>query len=66
MTGLANSGIKETKEALAFAIEEIQSLTEQNQRYREALEAIEKLGHGYGHGKGYTCATMAKKALEEK
>jgi hypothetical protein len=24
---------------------------------------IEKFGHGYGHGHGYTCADIAKEAL---
>lgn len=30
-----------------------------------ALEAIQKFGHGIGHGRGYSCANMAAKALEE-
>lgn len=29
----------------------------------EALELIETLGHGDGHGRGYTCATIAADAL---
>lgn len=31
----------------------------------DALRSIQKLGHGTGHGKGYTCATMAKNALDK-
>ena len=31
---------------------------------RAALTAIEKFGHGDGHGMGYSCADMAKRALD--
>jgi hypothetical protein len=34
------------------------------QRYKEALERIEKFGHSHGHGRGYTCANIAKEALK--
>jgi len=34
------------------------------QRYKEALERIEKFGHSHGHGHGYTCANIAEKALK--
>jgi len=30
---------------------------------RAALEDIKKLGHGYEHGCGYTCANIAMRAL---
>lgn len=33
------------------------------ERLKAALIAIEKFGHSHGHGCGYTCANMAKKAL---
>jgi hypothetical protein len=33
------------------------------QRYKEALERIEKFGHSNGHGHGYTCANIAEEAL---
>lgn len=33
-------------------------------RYEEALKQIEKFGHSYGHGHGYTCANIAEKALK--
>jgi hypothetical protein len=34
------------------------------QRYEEALMEIEKFGHSHGHGRGYTCANIAEKALK--
>jgi len=34
------------------------------QRYKEALERIERFGHSHGHGHGYTCANIAEKALK--
>jgi hypothetical protein len=34
------------------------------QRYKEALERIEKFGHSNGHGHGYTCANIAEEALK--
>lgn len=37
---------------------------EQIARLVRALQAIEKFGHSTGHGRGYTCANMAKEALE--
>ena len=33
-------------------------------QFGSALEEIERFGHGHGHGHGYTCANMAKKALD--
>ncbi len=36
------------------------------QRYKEALEHIEKFGHSHGHGHGYTCANIAEKALKNQ
>jgi hypothetical protein len=33
------------------------------QRYKTALERIEKFGHSHGHGHGYTCANIAEEAL---
>jgi hypothetical protein len=36
------------------------------QRYKEALERIEKFGHSHGHGRGYTCANIAEKALKDE
>jgi hypothetical protein len=36
------------------------------QRYKEALEHIEKFGHSHGHGRGYTCANIAEKALKSE
>jgi hypothetical protein len=36
------------------------------QRYKEALERIEKFGHSHGHGHGYTCANIAAKALKSE
>jgi hypothetical protein len=33
------------------------------QRYKEALERIERFGHSNGHGCGYTCANIAEEAL---
>ena len=38
-------------------------LEQENKRLRDALEEIEKFGHSYGHGRGYTCANKAKQAL---
>ena len=35
------------------------------QRYKEALERIEKFGHSHGHGHGYTCANIAEEALKK-
>jgi len=34
------------------------------QRYKEALERIQKFGHSNGHGHGYTCANIAEEALK--
>jgi len=34
------------------------------QRYKEALERIERFGHSNGHGCGYTCANIAEEALK--
>jgi hypothetical protein len=34
------------------------------QRYKTALERIEKFGHSHGHGHGYTCANIAEEALK--
>ena len=34
-------------------------------KYREALEEIERFGHSHGHGRGYTCANIAEKALSD-
>lgn len=31
----------------------------------KALEEIEQFGHSHGHGRGYTCANIAEKALNE-
>ena len=39
-------------------------VTETEQRYKEALERIEKFGHSNGHGHGYTCANIAEEALK--
>ncbi len=38
-----------------------------NNHYKllNALQRIEKLGHGDGHGCGYTCAEIAKAAIKE-
>lgn len=33
-------------------------------RYGLALEEIEKLGHSHGHGRGFTCANIAKSAID--
>lgn len=33
------------------------------ERLREALREIQKFGHSDGHGRGYTCATLAREAL---
>jgi hypothetical protein len=40
----------------------------ENTKLREALENIEAFGHSAGHGRGYTCGTMAaiSLALQEK
>ena len=35
-------------------------------RYEEALKQIEKFGHSDGHGRGYTCANIAEKALKDE
>ena len=35
-------------------------------RFGTALEEIEKFGHSHGHGRGYTCANIAQKALDVK
>lgn len=35
-------------------------------RLRTALSAIERFGHSEGHGRGYTCATMAAEALRRE
>lgn len=35
-------------------------------RLRKALQHIERFGHNEGHGRGYTCATMAAEALGQK
>lgn len=35
------------------------------EQLRKALAEIVKLGHGRGHGFGYTCANIAEKALKE-
>jgi len=35
-------------------------------KYREALRQIEKFGHSDGHGRGYTCANIAEKALKDE
>jgi len=42
---------------------ELRDLRERVTHYEEALMKIEKFGHGYGHGHGYTCADIAKEAL---
>jgi hypothetical protein len=42
---------------------ELRDLRERVARYEEALEKIEKFGHGSGHGRGYTCAQIALAAL---
>jgi len=39
-------------------------MNETEQRYKEALERIEKFGHSNGHGHGYTCANIAEEALK--
>lgn len=31
----------------------------------KALEKIKEFGHSHGHGRGYTCANIAEKALHE-
>ena len=31
----------------------------------KALEEIKAFGHSHGHGRGYTCANIAEKALNE-
>lgn len=33
-------------------------------QFGSTLEEIKRFGHGHGHGHGYTCANMAKKALD--
>ena len=43
----------------------IKELNDKIERYESALREIEKFGHGVGHGRGYTCANMAKKVLDE-
>ena len=35
MAGLANSGIKETKEALAYAVDEIKALEAENEKLKQ-------------------------------
>lgn len=41
-------------------------LKEEHARYKAALEWIEKFGHSHGHGRGFTCANVAKGALSGK
>ena len=36
------------------------------QRFGLALEKIEQFGHSDGHGRGFTCANIAKEALDFK
>jgi hypothetical protein len=39
-----------------------------NERFEiliKALEKIKEFGHSHGHGRGYTCANIAEKALNE-
>ena len=35
------------------------------EHYEGVLRNIEEFGHGYGHGRGYTCANWAKEALDK-
>lgn len=35
-------------------------------RFGLALEKIEQFGHSGGHGRGYTCANIAREALDFK
>ena len=56
MTGLANSGIKETKEALAAAVEEI----------AELQDAITTIFNALVSENTDAAKHIAKKALEEK
>jgi hypothetical protein len=43
---------------------ELRILRKQNKKYKDALHKIEEFGHNNGHGRGYTCANIAKEALE--
>ena len=45
---------------------ENEALRSRVQELEAALSNIEKFGHGYGHGRGYTCADMARAALAAK
>lgn len=44
---------------------DLQASREEVMRLEATLREIQVLGHSTGHGKGYTCATMAKQALED-
>lgn len=47
-------------------IRQIEAALAECERLKEALEKIEKFGHGSGHGRGFTCANIAASALSTK
>ena len=53
-----------TQEA-AVAADAIEQLLKELEEYKAILEKIEKFGHSHGHGRGYTCANLAKEALDK-
>ena len=48
----------------AYNEEDYLALEAENKRLRDILSEIEKFGHSDGHGRGFTCANIAKQALE--
>lgn len=53
-----------TREA-AVAEAATEQLLKELEEYKAALQKIEEFGHSHGHGRGYTCANLAKEVLDK-
>jgi len=45
---------------------ELKAEREKMARYERALKGIQDFGHSEGHGRGFTCANTAKRALSNE
>lgn len=65
MAVVTNPIVTQLRDDELITINTVNRAADMIEHYEEILRNIEQFGHSHGHGRGYTCATWAKEALDK-